>query len=201
MNELAIRNINLLLAVTLALGFMQGLFELMFPFYLEFREISLVGMGVLYTITYCDDEFIQIFVGDYSDSVGRKKTYTMSFILGGIANILFSFGRGVIDLSIIKDLNDIATTIRGAVSSPMIFENVGNAFTRYIAYFRGGGLVIQATGYFAAFIILQYLGFFGCFYTIALTNFIAFAFFTLYYKEGILEKEGKPNQNFNQKEA
>lgn len=186
------RNIKVLLTVTLTLGLMQGMMDLMFPFYLSYRGITLVGMGVLYTLTYCDDGFIQIFVGDYADSIGWKKMFSISYIVGGIANVLFTFGRGVIDLTLIKDFNDSASSIRTAGSSVMVFKDAGKAFTRIIAWFRGGGLVIQAVGYSIAVIILNYFGFFGIFYTIALVNFIAFVFFIIYYKETFVKNEGQP---------
>lgn len=124
-----VRNVKVLLAVTFALGFMQGVFELIFPFYLDYRGLSLTGMGVLYTLSFCVDEFIQIFAGDYSDSVGRKKVYSAAFILGGTSNALFPSGRGVFDLAFIKILHDTAETIRRSVSSVMIFENAREAFS------------------------------------------------------------------------
>jgi len=123
---------------------MQGAFDLIFPFFLESRGISLAGMGFLFTVSHAVDEFLQVFIGDYTDRMGRKKVYSRSFIIGAIANFLFTLERGVLELSFTKILNDIATTIRRAVSSVMVFENSGRSFPRYISYTRGGGLVIQA---------------------------------------------------------
>ncbi len=191
MNEVMIRNIKVLILVTLILGFMQGVFDLIFPFYLEYRGLSLASMGFLFTVSHAVDEFIQVFVGDYTDRMGRKKVYSGSFLIGAIANFFFTIERGVLELSFTKILNDIAGTIRRAVSSVMVFENSGRSFPRFIAYTRGGGLIIQAIGFFTAVYIMEGLGYTGCFYIIAAFDLITFAIIIYTYKEGMWKKREK----------
>lgn len=185
------RNIRVLFIVGLSFGFVAGLSELVLPFFLSYRGVSLVQIGIIFSISALAMALFRIFLGEYTDIYGRKKVYSTAFAVGALSNALFPFSFGQIVLSLNKILTDISTNITTSIHSVTLYENDKENYSRWFSWITAGQILIMALGDFVTSILILRINFSGCFYLLAAVQAAAFFFFLLFYREKVTEKQNR----------
>jgi MFS family permease len=176
------RNVKVLFGISLLSAFILGIFELLFPFYLDHIGISLVDMGLIFSVSSLIVSFLRIILGEYSDVYGRKKVYLASCAVGVAAKAFFPFSRS--DLAVLgsKFLNDLQDNVRLSVHNVMLFENAKKAYARLFSWFTTSGFILQASGTILFAFLLACLGYTELFFLLAAVELAKLAIF-LFYRE------------------
>jgi len=177
-------------AAGLSSAFILGVFEILFPFYLDYRGISLVGMGLIFSISTLAISFLRVFIGEYADVYGRKKIYLSSCILGIAAKSMFAFSVGEVEILISKFLNDLQGNLRTSVHNIMLYENARKAYAKMLSWFTASNFVLQAIGSLTFPVLLASLAYPDLFLLLAGVEVIKF-FVILAYREDSKEKRGR----------
>jgi MFS family permease len=164
-------------------GFAMGISGFILPLYLDFLGLSLVEMGLVFTLASCTIAFFRIFLGEYTDIFGRKLAYSSSFFLSMISSILYPFCTQVVTMTLVKVLSNVSGSIKNSLFSIMIFENERKDYTKVLSRIQGIRVLCVAGANFVAFILLSKLGFSGCFYLIASIELVIALIVTLLYRE------------------
>ena len=118
------RNVKIILFTQIGCGFALGLFNFIFPFYLDSRGFSLVEMGLVFSLAALVVSLLSIFVGEYTDVHGRKAFYSFSTLLWAISTSLFPFASGLLDTAVFKMFSDFATRIKQSFPAVMLYDNI-----------------------------------------------------------------------------
>jgi MFS family permease len=183
-------NVKVVFAAGLSSAFILGVFEILFPFYLDYRGISLVGMGLIFSISTLAISFLRVFIGEYADVYGRKKIYLSSCILGIAAKSMFAFFVGELEILINKFLNDLQGSLRTSVHNIMLYENARKAYAKMLSWFTASNFVLQAIGSLSFPVLLASLAYPGLFLLLAGLEGIKF-FVILTYNEERKERRGR----------
>ncbi|MCW4020156.1 MAG: MFS transporter [Candidatus Bathyarchaeota archaeon] len=184
------RNVKVVFSSGLLSAFITGVFELLFPLYLNHRGISLVGMGLIFSISTLIISFLRILLGEYADVYGKKKVYLSSCALGIAAKGIFPFSAGELEILFSKFLNDLQANLRFSVHNIMLYENAKKAYAKIFSRFTASNFVLQAVGTLSFAVFLAYLGYSGLFFllaTVEMTKFIT----VLFYRDVEKEKVGR----------
>jgi len=173
------RNVKIIFASGLLSAFILGIFELLFPFYLESRNISLVDMGLIFSISTLIISFLSILHGEFADVYGRKKIYLASCTFGIASKTIFPFSLNDLQILGTKFMNDLQDNLRLSVHNIMLYENVRSAYAKLLSWFTTLEFIVQASGaiFFAFF--LTYLNFSEVFFILAMVE--ATKFLILYF--------------------
>ena len=183
------RNVKIIFTSGLLSAFVTGIFELLFPFYLESRGLSLIGMGVIFSISTLIISFLSILYGEYADVYGRKKIYLASCSLGVTSKTLFPFTLNDLQILSTKFMSDLQDNLRTSVHNIMLYENVRNLYAKFLSLFTTIEFIIQASGAIFFGFFLTYLNFSGLFFVLAAVEATKLSML-LFYREGE-KKAGK----------
>ncbi len=183
------KNVKVIFVSGLLSAFIVGIFELLFPFYLESVGISLIDMGLIISVSTLVISFLRIFLGEYADVYGKKKVYLASCATGVASKTLFPFSINELQILGTKFLNDLQDNLRMTVHSIMLYENARDSYAKFLSWFTTVEFLLQASGtiFFAFFLYL--LGYSGLFLVLALVEAVKFLIL-MFYREGN-RKEGK----------
>jgi len=174
-------------AAGLSSAFILGVFEILFPFYLDYRGMSLVGMGLIFSVSTLAISFLRVFIGEYADVYGRKRIYLSSCILGIAAKSMFAFSVGELEILISKFLNDLQGNLRTSVHNIMLYENAKKAYAKMLSWFTASNFVLQAIGSLTFPVLLASLAYPSLFLLLAGVEVIKF-FVILAYREDKKER-------------
>ncbi|MBS7615163.1 MFS transporter [Candidatus Bathyarchaeota archaeon] len=177
-----IRNVKIIFVSGLFSAFVTGIFELLFPFFLESRKLSLVDMGLIFSVSTLVISFLSILHGEYADVHGRKKIYLASCSLGIVSKTLFPFTLNDLQILFAKFLSDSKDNLRISVHNIMLYENVRENYAKYLSLFTTIDFVLQASGAIFFGFFLSYLGFSGLFFILAAVE-LAKLFLFFFYRE------------------
>jgi len=183
-------NIKVVFAAGLSSALILGVFEILFPFYLDYRGISLVGMGLIFSVSTLAISLLRIFIGEYADVYGRKRIYLSSCILGIAAKSMFAFFVGELEILFNKFLNDLEGNLRISVHNIMLYENARKAYAKMLSWFTASNFVLQAIGSLTFPVLLASLAYPGLFLLLAGMEVIKF-FVILAYREDKKERTGR----------
>ena len=161
------RNVKIIFVAGLLSAFILGIFDLLFPFYLRYRGISLVEMGLIFTISTIAIAFLRIMLGEYADVYGRRNVYLSSCILGTAAKMLFPFSIGKFQILLNKFLNDLQDNLRLSVHNIMLFENDKENYAKFFSWFTAANFIFQAAGTACFAILFAYLGYLNLFFLLS----------------------------------
>ena len=176
------RSIKVLFSLGLLSAFMLGVFELLFPIYLNYRNVSLFDMGLILSISTLAISFFRIFVGEYSDVYGRKRVYLASCAFGAIAKSVLSLSLGKIEILLGRFLDDLYNNLRNSVNNVMLYEKAREAYAKIFSWSTTSNFLLQAAGNISFATLLLYFGYSGCFFLLAGMEIVMF-FGILLYKE------------------
>lgn len=184
------RNVKVIFGAGLLSAFILGVFEILFPLYLDYRGISLIDMGLIFSISTLVISFFRIFLGEYTDVYGRKKVYLSSCAFGIVAKSLFPFSAGRLEILISKFLNDLQGSLRTSVHNIMLYENARKAYARLFSWFTASNFILQAAGTLSFALLLASLGYSGLFFVLSGVE-IATLLVILAYRENRETRSGK----------
>ena len=90
------RNIKIIIIAGMFSALILGFFEILFPFYLSYRGISLADMGLIFSVSTLAIALFRVFLGEYTDVYGRKRVYLASSALSATTKSIFPFFFGKI---------------------------------------------------------------------------------------------------------
>jgi len=180
--------VKILFAVGLLSAFVLGVFELLFPFYLRYRGISLVEMGLIFTASTLVISFLRIMLGEYADVYGRKNVYLSSCALGTAAKSLFPLSVSSLQILLSKFLNDLQDNLRFSVHNVMLFENDKKNYAKFFSWFTASNFILQATGTACFAILFAYLGYLNLFFLLSGIEAAKFVLLFFYHEGRCREK-------------
>jgi len=183
------KNVKVIFVSGLLSAFIVGIFELLFPFYLESVGISLIDMGLIISVSTLVISFLRIFLGEYADVYGKKKVYLASCATGVASKTLFPFSINELQILGTKFLNDLQDNLRMTVHSIMLYENARDSYAKFLSWFTTVEFLLQASGTIFLAFFLYLLGYSGLFLVLALVEAVKFLIL-MFYREGN-RKEGK----------
>jgi len=161
------RNVKVIFIAGLLSAFVLGIFDLLFPFYLRYRGISLVEMGLIFTVSTIAISLLRIMLGEYADVYGRRNVYLASCALGSASKFLFPFSMSKLQILLNKFLNDLQDNLRLSVHNVMLFENDRKNYTKFFSWFTTSNFILQATGTACFAILFAYLGYLNLFFLLS----------------------------------
>jgi MFS family permease len=184
------RNVKVIFSAGLLSAFVLGIFEILFPLYLDYRGISLIDMGLIFSISTLIISFFRILLGEYTDVYGRKKVYLSSCTFGIVAKGIFPFSAGKIEILASKFLNDLEESLRTSVHNIMLYENARKAYAKIFSRFTASNYLFQAAGTLSFAFLLASMGYTGLFLVLSGVEIAKLLIF-LAYKENREMRTGK----------
>jgi len=181
------RNVKVIFGAGLLSAFILGVYEILFPFYLDYRGVSLVDMGLIFSVSILAISFFRIFLGEYADVYGRKKVYLASSALCIVSKSMFPFSVGKLEILFNKFLNDLGGSLRASVHNIMLYENARKDYAKFLSWFTATNFILDAIGSLSFVVLMAYLDYSSCFFLLATVEIAKFlTFFS--YKESKREK-------------
>lgn len=140
------RNIKTVLVVSVLVGISGGIYDFIFPYYLDSCGISFEKMGYIFAVSAGVLLFVRIFVGKLADMFGRKIFYTFSILICGVANLLTPFFKSLPYLITVKAVREGSFVVREVIHSVVVFESSRSGFMNWIAKTRGAEFLFQGIG-------------------------------------------------------
>ena len=164
-------------------GFSFGLYEVLFPLYMNFLNISLLDMGFAFTLSALFVTIANIFIGERSDILGRKIFFSSALLLGGISHLTTSFFSSLIPLTILKILFDTSVAIKNAVFVPMLFDQDKENFIPAYSKMSGLEFIFQAVGLALSGFLVEFLGYHTTFIVSGILQIFGFVVFSILFVE------------------
>jgi DHA1 family multidrug resistance protein-like MFS transporter len=164
-------------------GFSSGLYEILLPLYMDSLSISLMDIGYVFTISALFIAFLSILLGAKSDIYGRKIFMTSALLLGGFSHLLTPFFSSVTMMAIVKTMFDSAVAVRGAVFTPMVYEQDRHGFISSYSRISGLEFISQAIGLISAGLLVSIFGYKVAFTISSILQIIGFLILAFFFKE------------------
>ncbi|MCK4953647.1 MFS transporter, partial [Candidatus Bathyarchaeota archaeon] len=177
------RNTLVLILVAVLIGVANGLYQFVYPFFLQDIGISLGSMGIIFSVASVAMAIIGVILGWLSDLSGRKKYYSFSISLAFITTLVTPVMRRIWELTIVKILRDTSNSIRMALHPTLIYDYTKKGFTGLLARTQGLTSLMGALGTFASAYLLLSFGFNGTFFVCGIIVLVATISFTLFFTE------------------
>ncbi len=173
----------MLILVAVLIGVANGLYQFVYPFFLQDIGISLGSMGIIFSVASVAMAIIGVILGWLSDLSGRKKYYSFSISLAFITTLVTPVMRRIWELTIVKILRDTSNSIRMALHPTLIYDYTKKGFTGLLARTQGLTSLMGALGTFASAYLLLSFGFNGTFFVCGIIVLVATISFTLFFTE------------------
>jgi|YelNatPaOPRAMG01_1025707.scaffolds.fasta_scaffold04140_5 DHA1 family multidrug resistance protein-like MFS transporter len=173
------RDVKVIALVSAVVGFCSGMSGLLFTLYIDYLQISLPIMGVMFSVSGLVAFFVMIFIGVQCDVWRRKLVYSAALLLNSISTFFTSFLRDVWELTAVRITDNIGVQTRMTVHSTLIYEHVKVGYAKIIARIQGLEFTFSGVGFLAAGSLLLYLGFQGSFISLSLMLLGALLLFQL----------------------
>ncbi len=177
------RYIKIILIVSGLYGLAVGLYDFLFPIYLDTIGLSFKKMGWIFSIAFALIFIFRIYLGHISDFMGRKIFYGISLIGGAISHFFTPFFHTFFPLAFLKTLREISLTLRESFLPVLVFEQSRKNFLNFIAKTRGMLFFLQGMGIFGAGFILAEIGIRKSLIISSFPLIISIIIFYLFYRE------------------
>jgi MFS family permease len=163
--------------------FVFSIFDVIFPLYLDYKQISLPQISIIFAIPILLSIITRVIVGVQADIYGRKVFYSLALIGSSLINFCFVFANSAWQFLAIKLFGGLSSAFGSATEHLLIYESVpkkkaGTAFGRILGILS----ILSFLGTLLAGPILIFLGYFNTLIFCALFLFIALLIF-LSFKE------------------
>ncbi len=148
-----------LVVSTWLFGFSFGLYEIIFPLYMDHVSISLMEIGYVFTASAIFIAFLSIFLGAKSDKYGRKVFMALASLLAGLSYFFTPQFESVGVMVLVKILFDSAVAIRNAVFATMVYEQDRRGFIASYSRVSGLEFTSQALGLASAGLFISTYGY------------------------------------------
>ena len=182
------KNVKILLLISAIFGLGLGIYEFVFPLFLNDMHISFRNMGIIFSLSSIAMFFIRIHAGQLADVHGRKKFYSLALLGSGIASFFTPFTARISFQTLLKSLREACAVVQESIHSVALYENVKSKFLDFIGKTVGAQWVFQGLGALAAGAMLGFFGYRGTFLFNAGLLFSAFLIFTVFFSEKDFKK-------------
>ncbi|MEM3957816.1 MAG: MFS transporter [Thermoproteota archaeon] len=177
------KGLSALIVSTWLFGFSFGLYEIMFPLYMDHVSISLMEIGYVFTASAIFIAFLSIFLGAKSDKYGRKIFVALASLLAGLSYFLTPQFKSIGIMVLVKILFDSAVTIRNAVFATMVYEQDHKAFIASYSKVSGLEFTSQALGLASAGLFISTYGYWLPLVFSGLLQLIGFSAIVFFFPE------------------
>ncbi len=177
------KGLTALTVSTWLFGFSFGLYEILFPLYMDYVSIPLMEIGYVFTASAIFIAFLSIFLGATSDKYGRKIFIASALLLGGFSHLLTPYFESVIIMGVAKILFDSAVAIRNAVFATMVYEQDRRGFIASYSKVSGLEFISQALGLASSGLFISIYGYWLPFVFSGLLQVIGFLVIALFFSE------------------
>ena len=181
------RNVKVLLLISVIFGLALGIYEFIFPLYLNDMHISFRNMGIIFSLSSIAMFFIRIHAGQLADVHGRKKFYSLALLGSGLASLFTPFTLRISLQTVLKSLREACAVVQESIHSVALYENVKSKFLDFIGKTVGAQWVFQGLGALVAGGMLVFFGYRNIFFFAGLL-FSAFLIFTIFFSEKDFKK-------------
>ncbi|MHB0935865.1 MAG: MFS transporter [Armatimonadota bacterium] len=152
------RNLWLVLGTAVFFGLATGIYEYIFPLFLQARNVSFEQMGIIFAISGVAMVLVRIYMGGLSDQLGRKPLFASALAVCGLAIAAPPLLPGLLLQLLAKMFREIAALTRETIFPIVLYEEQRGAFLNFIGKFRGVEFMVQAGGTLLAGLIIAKLG-------------------------------------------
>lgn len=166
-----------------AFGLSYGLYEVLFPLYLDSIGVLLWDIGLVFTASSFFMALLGIYIGLKSDVLGRKFFISLSLLTAGISHLLIPVSTRLITLTILKILYDASIIVKNAVFAPFLYEKGRDNFITSYSRYVGLEFSTQAVGLMFGGTMAKLFGFTYTFWASSLALLSSLVFFSKIYSE------------------
>lgn len=167
-----------------ALGLSFGLYEVLFPLYLDSNGVRLWDMGMVFTASSFFMALLSIYIGAKSDILGRKLFLSLSLLMAGVSHLLIPLSSNLLVLTILKIMYDASTVVKNAVFAPLLYERGQDNFITSYSRFVGLEFSTQAVGLVLGGTMAKLMGYTYTFWGSSLTILSSLLFLSALYDKG-----------------
>lgn len=158
----------------------QGIINVVLPLYLQFLGVSLVSMGLIFSLAPIVGTIVKSVVAVHSDVVGRKGHFSLTFLMRSVSYGFYSICKIPVGFAILKTLDSLSQHVRNAVEMPLLVdispkETRGRVLEVYWAILSAA----TAIGLFISGVILLLIGYFWLFLLCSLMSFVGLVLFLI----------------------
>jgi MFS family permease len=171
----------IILIIVMSLSaFAFAIFDVIFPLYLDSKQISLPQIGIIFAIPVLLGIATRVLAGIFSDIYGRKPFFQFALFGGSIATFLFTKATNAWEFLSINFFANISSSLSNATDHILIFEaaprkKVADA----IGKLKGISNTLKFLGAFIAGSLLLFLGYTN---TLLFCSLIIFITFLIFFK-------------------
>ncbi len=127
-----------------------GMYETVFPLYLQHLGISFLNMGAIFGLSSVGVLAVRYVVGSESDRHGRKPFFVGSLAVAALSTALTPAWPHPVAQAALKTVRDAAGVVRDVMRLLVVYEHSGTRFVRWIGRFVGSEFFFMALGAVAA---------------------------------------------------
>lgn len=151
-------NLWLVLGTAVFFGLATGIYEYIFPLFLQTLNVSSEQMGVIFALSGVAMVLVRIYMGGLSDQLGRKLLFASALAICGLATAAPPLLPSLLLQLTTKIFREIAALTRETVFPIVLYEEQRGAFLNFIGKFRGVEYMVQAGGTLLAGLIVAKMG-------------------------------------------
>jgi MFS family permease len=157
-----------------------GIINVVLPLYLNVLGVSLVSMGLIFSLAPIIGTIVKSVVAVHSDVVGRKGHFSLTFLMRTASYGFYSICKIPVGFAILKTLDSLSQHVRNAVEMPLLVdispkETRGRVLEVYWVILSGA----TAIGLFISGVILLLIGYLWLFLLCSLMSFAGLVLFLI----------------------
>jgi len=157
-----------------------GIISVVLPLYLNVLGISLVSMGLIFSLAPIIGIIAKSIVAVHSDVVGRKGYFSLTFLLRSICYGFYSICTFSVGFAILKTLDSLSQYFRTAVEMPLLVDvSPKETLVRVLGAYWAILSVATAGGLFISGVILLLIGYFWLFLLCSLISLAGLVLFQI----------------------
>lgn len=141
-----VRNIRVLLGVSVLFGVGAGLYEFTLPFYLKGRGLSYPDMGWLFAASAAVMVAIRLATGRLVDRWGCKRPYLLAAMGSALTGLLTALTGNIAFLTVLKTGREVCVVLRDTVHPVVLYIEDRVRFRDHVGRIRGFEMLSQAAG-------------------------------------------------------
>ena len=179
-------------------GISIGLYDYLFPLYLNFIGLSFEKMGWIFSLSFAFILVFRIYLGHISDFIGRKFFYGISLLAAAISYSLTPLFQDFSQLAFLKTFKEISLTVKETFQPVLVFEQSKKKFIDFYGKINGISFFLEGIGILFAGWLLVHVGIRTSLIFACIPVWIALAILIFFYKEKFVSLK---ERNFSPKFA
>lgn len=170
-----------------------------FPTYLIDKNFSATEIGIIFSFGALFLVMLRTFIGRLSDKYGRKNVLSLGLLISSVTTSIYPFISKLYQFAIVKGLQEVGITLKESVEDSIQADAFPkNERPRYLITLGKVFPLSRALAALVGIIVTTYLSLIYGFYIAAISMFIAFLVFFIFYKEDKIKTKSKAkDKKFN----